>query len=71
MEMCWPAVVCKAAGMGKSLRFRQIGFAAAQSFFGALALRDIDRCAHNFNKLSIGIQNGMAYGMDVFDRSIR
>src|SRR5208283_4656003 len=45
--------------------------ALAQLFFGPLAFRNIDGCAHHFNNLAVRIQNGMAYGMDVFDRSIR
>src|SRR5271165_4299552 len=45
--------------------------ALAQSLLSTFALCDIDGCTHNFNKLSIGIQNGMAYGMDVFEGSIR
>ena len=43
----------------------------AQGFFGALALGNIDRRAHNLNNLSIGFKTGMAYAMDVFDCSIR
>src|SRR5579864_7165795 len=36
-----PAVVCKAAGMGKPLRFRKVGFAAPQIVLYLLAFSDV------------------------------
>jgi hypothetical protein len=40
--------------LSESLRFRKVTLAAAQGFFGTLALRDIDHRADHLNKLSIG-----------------
>jgi hypothetical protein len=56
--------------MSESLRLRKVTLATAQGFFGTPALRDIDHRANHLNKLSIGIQNWVADGMNVSDGSI-
>jgi hypothetical protein len=55
--------------MRQALGFGQISLAPPESFLGALAFRDIDRNAHYFNNVSIAIQDGMGYAVEVFDCS--
>jgi hypothetical protein len=60
------------------LSFREVGFAAAQSFraqhgcpFGLLALRHIDNCTDNFDKFSARGEFRVGGRFNVFDGSSR